>query len=42
LIAALATPETFGAARRAQVDALTREAELAPRRSMQDRWRDHL
>ena len=30
LIAALLTPETFGAARRAQVDALTREAELAP------------
>ena len=37
LIAALLTPETFGAARRAQVDALTREAELSPRRSLQDR-----
>ena len=37
LIAALLTPETFGPARRAQVDALTREAELEPRRSLQDR-----
>ena len=37
LVAALLTPETFGRARRAQVDALTREAELEPSMSLQDR-----
>ena len=37
LVAALLTPETFGPARRAQVDALTREAELDPQRTLQDR-----